>query len=215
MVSERLTGAFRDNQTSETLASTLITELARDRAIDDAREIFETFFEHKGANAGSRVSLAMSSALLDAGYTDEARRVLDRLPTLLSPSEAFDAARVERRAGRQEQAHRYFEKAGDAVWNDMRALHEFAQTKIKLSGKLYRQRRPDPYRRDARLRLLREARDMLQRVLQMDAPPTRHAWAWYDLGRVLKWSGAPNQDVEEAFRKAREHAPDEPRFQRL
>jgi ATP-dependent DNA helicase RecG len=53
---------------------------------------------------------------------------------------------------------------------------------------------------------------MLQRVVQMDAPRTRHAWAWYDLGRVLRWSRAPLPDVRHAFEKAIELDPHEDRF---
>jgi len=53
--------------------------------------------------------------------------MLDRLPTVLSPVEAFDAAILERRAKREKRAHGYFLRAGEAVLNDVRALHEFAQ----------------------------------------------------------------------------------------
>lgn len=53
---------------------------------------------------------------------------------------------------------------------------------------------------------------MLERVLQMDAPPTRRAWAWHDLGRVLGWTRAPRSEVERAFQSAVDLLPGEPRF---
>lgn len=55
---------------------------------------------------------------------------------------------------------------------------------------------------------------MLQRVVQMDAPRARHAWAWFDLGKVLRWSRAPLPDIRHAFEKAVEYDPHENRFSR-
>ena len=155
----------------------------------------------------------MSNAYLNAGSVQEAKAILDRLPILLAPQEAFEAAILERRAGRQDHAHRYFERAGDAVLLDVKALHEFAQTKIRLAQDLPRPRGTRSYLHDARHRLLREAQEMLQRVLQMDAPPTRHAWAWFDLGRVLRWLKAPVSEIRNAFENALKLIPDEKRFQ--
>jgi ATP-dependent DNA helicase RecG len=48
----------------------------------------------------------------------------------------------------------------------------------------------------------------------MDAPPTRHAWAWFDLGRVLRWLKAPTSEVREAFANAVKLVPEEERFRR-
>jgi ATP-dependent DNA helicase RecG len=53
---------------------------------------------------------------------------------------------------------------------------------------------------------------MLRRVVQMDAPRTRRAWAWFDLGRVLKWSRAPRHEIRAAFEQAVEIDPKEERF---
>ncbi len=53
---------------------------------------------------------------------------------------------------------------------------------------------------------------MLERVVQMDAPPRRRAWAYYDLGRVLKWSKAPISEVRRAFTEACRLQPEERRF---
>ncbi|MGE0820486.1 MAG: ATP-binding protein [Candidatus Binatia bacterium] len=209
---ERVRQAYKALPSSTTLASALIEELGREGVLEEAEVMYEQF-KRSNTSPDARVIAAMSTVLLDAGREKQARTILDQLPELLSRNEAIEAAILERRVGRHDRAHQYFEKAGDAIFADARALHEFAQTKINLSGKLARERRRDPYKRDARMRLLREARAMLERVLQMDAPPTRHAWAWFDLGRVLRWLNVPRTDIQHAFAEACKLLPGESRFQ--
>ena len=53
---------------------------------------------------------------------------------------------------------------------------------------------------------------MLERVVQMEAPPVRRAWAWYDLGRVLRWSKAPVFEIRRAFSEACRLQPEESCF---
>lgn len=211
---QRIEIAQGEHPQSETLVTALIEDLGRLGRLDDAKAVLDRFMASPGHLGGARALIAMANALLDARQDKEAAQVLDRLPDLMSAASAFDAAIAERRAGRQERAHRFFDRAGDEVLADVRALHEFAQTKIRLAEKQRPRRgqRPSPYQRDARDRLLREARGMLERVLQMDAPPTRRAWAWHDLGRVLGWTRAPRSEVERAFQSAVDLLPGEPRF---
>ena len=104
-------------------------------------------------------------------------------------------------------AHRLFERAGGTVHADPRALLEFAQTKLVLASEAYRQRR-----RDLNRRFLTEARTLLERVIQLDASPARHAWAWRELARTLRWLRAPLREVEAACRRAIDLLPDERRF---
>lgn len=208
---ERLWRALQEQPTSATLAAALIEELAREGDLDSAKQVLDRFLETPLTMDAARVIIAMSGAYLNNRRIQEAKALLDRLPRILAPQEAFEAAILERRADREDRAHRYFERAGDAVFHDVRALHEFAQTKFRLAQ---RQSRRDRYARDARDRLLREAREMLQRVLQMDAPPTRHAWAWFNLGQVLRSLRAPNSEIRHAFEQAQKLIPDEERFQR-
>lgn len=66
--------------------------------------------------------------------------------------------------------------------------------------------------REVYRRLLVEALGLLERVIRMDASPTRHAWAWRDLARTLSWLRAPESDVLAAFENALRLLPDEPRF---
>ncbi|WP_058557332.1 ATP-binding protein [Thiohalocapsa sp. ML1] len=212
---ERIEAAFTEHPASETLATALIEDLAAQGRLTGAAEVFDRFMASPGSVGGARPIIAFAKALLDDRQDMEAKRILDKLPAMMSAEAASDAAIAERRAGRQELAHRYFDRAGDEVYRDVRALHEFAQTKIWLAEK-QRQARPkkrtSPYQRDARQRLLREAQEMLKRVLQMDAPPTRLAWAWFDLGRVLNWMRAPWREIERAFNHAIDLQPNEVRF---
>ena len=93
------------------------------------------------------------------------------------------------------------------MYADARALHHFAQTKLRLATEAHRRRQ-----RDSNRRFLSEAAALLERVLQLDAPPERHAWAWRDLARARRRLRAPMREVEEAYARARDLLPDERRF---
>ena len=120
------------------------------------------------------------------------------------------AAILARRLRESRIAHQYFQQAGDSIYTDSRALHEFAQTKIRLAQEARGQQRPAW--REVNRRLLVEARGLLERVIQMDASPTRHAWAWRDLARSLNWLRAPASEVQAAYENALRLLPDESRF---
>ena len=90
---------------------------------------------------------------------------------------------------------------------DPRALLEFAQTKIWLAREAHRRGQGDSNRR-----FLTEARALLERVIQLDASPARHAWAWRELAYTLNWLRAPAREVEEAWRRAIDLLPEEGRF---
>jgi ATP-dependent DNA helicase RecG len=203
---------LRDCPSSLVVAGELVSELVRADDMLAARLILDSFIEQNpGANV-TRLILILVSAYLDAGQRSDALMLLDRIPEYAPEQDAIEAAIQEKRAGRLDKAHRYFEKAGDEVLCDVKALHEFAQTKIKLADKA-RERRGD--RRTILMtynRILREARDMLDRVVQMEAPATRRAWSWFDLGRVLNKMKAPRAEIRRAFTEACRLQPDEVRF---
>ena len=148
--------------------------------------------------------------LLDHGRGSDARRLLEELAENTSAQDAIDAAILARRLREPRIAHRYFQRAGDAVWADPRALQEFAQTKMRLAQEARGQQ--SGAWREVNRRLLVEARGLLERVISMDASPTRHAWAWRELARTLNWLRAPASEVESAFENAVRLLPDEPRF---
>ena len=209
-VLRRLKEAVEQNPAS----LSVVLELAREYIARGDIHAAESLCEyHKKAqpigNPAALITL-IAGAYLDQAKASDAIRWLDRLPMLDTVSDAFDAAIQEKRAGRYERAHRFFQAAGDAVMGDVKALHEFAQVKMKLADKQHpRSRQGNPA---IQQRFLREAKEMLQRVVQMEAPRTRHAWAWFDLGRVMKDLRIPAQDIRHAYEQAANLIPDENRF---
>ncbi len=209
---QRLREAYLANPATLGIAIELARELVAKGDIHAAEDIHQQFVScNPVANPTPLITL-IASAWLDAGKQQEAIAWLDRLPLLDAVGDAFEAAIQEKRAGRLEKAHRYFQLAGNSVLQDAKALHEFAQVKIKLADKARPRHRAGSW--IAYNRLIAEANEMLQRVVQMDAPRARHAWAWYDLGRVLRWSKAPLPEIRHAFEKAFECDPNEERFSR-
>ncbi|TAM26621.1 MAG: hypothetical protein EPN60_10190 [Nevskiaceae bacterium] len=206
----RLHEASDRNPGSVGLATELVRELVSRDDIHAAEEVYERLKKiNPVANLASLVTL-IASAYLDKNRPKDAVTWLDRLPLLDAVEEAFEAAIQEKRASRYERAHRYFLVAGEAVNQDAKALHEFAQVKMKLAEKVRPGGRSG--NKAAYTRQLREAEEMLHRVVQMDAPRTRRAWAWFDLGRVLKWSRASKHEIRNAFTQAIEIDPNEERF---
>jgi ATP-dependent DNA helicase RecG len=153
----------------------------------------------------ARVITTVAEALIEAKDESRAKTLLDKLPSLLAGQDAADAAIAERRLGRDKQAHALFARAGDFVLRDTRSLHEFAQTKMALTAGIKHSSRPAE--KELRQRLLSEAAEYLERVLQMDAPAARHAWASFDQAKVLQWLRRPKDGVDAAIAKARALAP--------
>lgn len=206
---QRLRDAHLANPGALGISLELIRESAAKGDLHAAEEVYQQFIRHNTTINPAALITLIAAAWLNAGQQHEAVVWLDRLPKIDAVNDAFEAAIQEKRAGRMEQAHHYFQIAGQAVLQDAKALHEFAQVKMKLADKA---RLRKPGNNQVYSRLLNEAREMLQRVVQLDAPRARRAWAWYDLGRVLRWSRAPTIDVRQAFEKAIELEPYENRF---
>lgn len=209
----RLEESWLSNRSSATLAGALVDEYGSTGQLHKAEDVYKQFKENATSSFVPHVTNRLINAFLEAKRENEANKLLKELPTLLSANDAFDAAILARRLGNQQSAHRYFERAGDAILNDPRALHEFAQTKIDLARKLHKAKYQGGfYQKDSHHRLLREAQELLERVLQMDSDQRRYAWAWRDLARVKEWLKAPHSEVERAFQNAIELLPNETKF---
>lgn len=206
----RVQRAWEANEASAILAIEMIRLHAAQGQLEDAEAVFARFQERGPQIARAYVANTLIEALLAGGRGDDARRLLGSLSEVVSAQDAIDTAILACRLGDQQAAHRYFKQAGHVVLNDSRALLEFAQTKIGLAQQVMRKKKPSW--REVNRRLLVEARELLGRVIQMDASPARHAWAWRELARTLDWLRAPRSEVESAFQKARKLLPDEPRF---
>ena len=85
-----------------------------------------------------------------------------------------------------------------------KAVHEYAQTKYKLS-----QQTSDL---NTQKRLVREEVELLRRAIPLSDNEIRCAWCWYDLARALAWLRSPDTEVLQAYGKAMELLPDESRF---
>lgn len=207
---QRLKDAYHRNPGSPTLAVEWVKELIARDDLQGAEQVISAMLVGSPTSNPATLVNLLAAAYLDKQRTKEAIHWLNQLPQLDTVEETIQAAIQEKRAGRMERAHRYFQVAGEAVMNDPKALHEFAQVKIKLADKA--RPRGTSGNLNTYNRQLDQASEMLHRVVQMDAPRTRHAWAWYDLGRVIKWRKHPREEVRQAFLKAVELDPTENRF---
>lgn len=208
----RITKAWEADASSAALAAEVIRMYAERGNVVEAQNAWERFREHGSEFGRAHVANTLVDALLEAGEESLARSILDEIAEVPSSADAIDTAILAKRLGEQRTAHRYFERAGDAVLSDVRATHEFAQTKMRLATDAFRQRGPSW--QEVNKRLLSEARDQLERVTLMEAPPTRHAWAWRDLAFVRQALRAPRSDVIAAYKRAAELLPHEDRFTR-
>lgn len=206
----RVREAWRANESSAALAAELIKQSAERDDLDSAAQVFEQFQSVAPDIAIANVSNAWVEVLLDHNRTKDASQILKGRTHSTSARDAVDAAILARRLRDSTLAHSYFEQAGDALRDDPRALHEFAQTKMRLAQDARKTRRR--FWQATNQRLLIETRQLLERVLQMDASPTRHAWTWRDLARVRDWLRLPANEVEAAWRSAIGLLPTEARF---
>ncbi|OQX29992.1 MAG: hypothetical protein B0D92_00790 [Spirochaeta sp. LUC14_002_19_P3] len=207
---KRIENAWKAMPSSPSLTSEYMRILGEQERITDAEAALAAFKEEAPESFHPFVTNVYIELLLDAGRRNEAIKLLNQQPQYLSSTDALEVAILARRLGSQQKAHRYFERAGDAVLHDTRALHEFAQTKIMLAREIWKGQRRG---RESNRRLLNEAKELLERVIQMDADKARHAWAWRDLGLVKKWLRHPMSEVSSAYQHAIELLPDVKRFQ--
>ena len=139
----RIESAWVTNPASAVLASEMIRAYAKSGEIEHAEEVLETFEAQGPESAVSHVANTLIDVLLEAGEENKARRLLRQNRPALFGQDAIDAAILARRVRDSRAAHRYFERAGDAVYADPRALLEFAQTKLRLASEAHRQRQGD------------------------------------------------------------------------
>ncbi len=209
---QRIETIWQQHPGSPSLTAELIRLTGAKGKSGTAETIFAKFRDSTAAAFIPPITNVLIDVLLDAGRKEAAGDLLEKLPQYLTSSDALEAAILARRMDRQETAHRYFDRAGDALLHDSRALHEFAQTKIKLAQNLIRQKQSNTLNHESNRRLLMEAKELLERVVQMEADKARYAWAWRDLGRIKTWLKFPEQEIKNAYNHAITSLPDELRF---
>jgi len=202
---ELLGHARRRVPNSGALAAQLITYLAETSDLPSARKVLGDLEQTDGAYERHLAYVALARAYLDADDRDAAATILANIPQATSTSQILDQALLFKRSRRYQDAHRSFAAIADAIRNDPKALHEWAQTKLELA-------RP-PATDDVQLLLRREAVTLLERVLQLAADQrTRTAWAWFDLARARAGLREPEARIQDALDHAIALDPDEPRF---
>ena len=206
---DALESAWRGDPASHVLAEELIRQLVAGGDLDRAEPMIETALSMDPGSRRPEVIVPWLEALVADGQGDRVQRFLVRATGRLSPHEAIGAAIVARRLRESEMAARLFDVAGSAILQDPRALLECAQNKLWQAGQAHREGVTDRNRS-----LLGDARILLERLLRMDAPSRRHAWAWRELARARHWLGEPTSVVDEAYANATRLAPDETRFLR-
>jgi len=206
----RIKEAWNSVQDSPSLTAELIRILGEKGNYSEIEETYSIFKKQSNESFIPFVTNTMIDVFLNANKGDIARKYLRQLPEYLKGSDSLETAILARRMGEEQSAHRYFERAGDVLFHDPKALHEFAQTKMKISTRLYRSRK-DP---QTEKRLLIEAKELLEKVIQMEADKTRHAWAWRDLASVKNWLKLPYSEVTAAYENAINLLPSENTFKK-
>lgn len=148
--------------------------------------------------------LAMARAYLDTQNASKASQILQESPSPTTGDELIELAILYKRAGMFKEAHKVFASNFDILREDQKAVHEYAQTKMKLAS-----RERDRY---VRKRLNQEAAELLRRAIQLSDDNVRTAWCWYDLARTLYWLRSPESEILDAYSRAMELLPDEPIF---
>ena len=204
---DTLEAAWRVNPGSSRLAEELVRQCVTLGDLDRAEPLIESVLAEDPGWERAYVVVPWLEALVADGQRERAHRLLREWATKLSPREAIGAAILARRLRDADTAALLFDVAGTLILDDPRALLESAQNKLWLAGHAHRDRLAARNQE-----LLRDARILLERLLRMDAPRRRHAWAWRELGRARRWLGEPDSSVDDTYANAVELAPDEASF---
>lgn len=208
---ERLESAHQKLPGSGSLTAKLIEAYCAHEKFSKARAVYESFRTQTPRTSEAKVVATLSRCYLSAGLEREAREVLEHLKLVSSAHDAIELAILERRARREDKAHRLFQRAegSDALLSDPKALHEFAQCKLNLARKAHKTGQHRQHGRQVNKRLLGEARELIDRVLQLEAHAIRHARAWTDLAQILHYLREPKDQIFAALDRAVEMAPDD------
>jgi ATP-dependent DNA helicase RecG len=200
---QNLDAAVQRVPNSGVLAAQLIEYHSALGELSKARTLFQDIENNPSLKDGYQAYVSWAKVLLDQNLNDEAREILRRVPTPIGGDDIIELALLHKRANRYQQAHRLFENNFDLIKDNPKAVHEYAQTKMRIAG---------DSEGETRKRLNREAGELLRRAIQLSDDPTRTAWCWSNLAQVLTWLKAPDSEVENAYKKAIQLLPDEPHF---
>jgi len=204
---QNLDSARRRAPHSSALVAQMIDYLADLGELSRAEAILNETQSEIGLGEKHLPYLSLVRALLDRNETAKASQLLQQLPPPSQADDILELALLNKRSNRLQEAHKLFAANFDLLKNNAKAVHEFAQTKIKIASDMR-----DNRNRDVRRRLNREAAELLHRAIQLSDDATRTAWCWFDLARVLSWLREPESEILNAYTKATELLPYEQRF---
>lgn len=150
--------------------------------------------------------LAMAKFYLNQNNSRKAAELLSRIPSPTRVDDLIELAVLYKRSGKLEDAHSVFSTNYDLIKDNPKAVHEFAQTKLRLAASLTKKDIA------TKQRLNKDAVELLRRAIQLSDNHIRNAWCYFDLAKALNWLQAPDTEVMQAYGKAIELLPDEQRF---
>lgn len=171
--------------------------------LNKARELFKQIEGNLEINDGHLAYISWAKVLLDQDLLDEAREVLKHAPSPIESDATVELALLHKRSNRYQQAHRLFANNFDVIKDNPKAVHEYAQTKMRIAQES---------QGETRARLNREAGELLRRAIQLSDDSARSAWCWSHLAQVLTRLNAPPAEIEKAYQRAIQLLPNEPRF---
>ena len=172
-----------------------------------AEELFRKLAEDPNLADRHLPYLAIAKAYLNEHNPKKASEVLTKVPPSPYIDDLIELAVLYKRMRRFQDAHKIFADNYERIKDDPKAIHEYAQTKIKLASRI-----PGVKSKVTKIYLNREAVELLRRVIQLSNDRVRSAWCWFDLAKTLDWLRSPEIEVLQAYRKAVEILPDEPVF---
>ncbi|MGA7220863.1 MAG: RNA-binding domain-containing protein [Candidatus Sulfotelmatobacter sp.] len=182
-----------------------------------ANETLALFEKQERTTEAAQPFLAMARILLDRSRPREAAEILNRMPLARrNESELIEAGILRKKLGDFEGAHHALTEAFALNPDNVKTVHELAQTKSRLARNLAQQKRRgryDPQTESLRKKLHSDCEGLLRRALQLADDPIRRAWCWHDLAWTLDGLRQPENEIEQAFLTARTHAPHEQRIQ--
>lgn len=151
--------------------------------------------------------LAMAKYYLNQRERRKAAELLAHVPSPTRVDDLVELAILYKRSGQLEDAHSVFSTNYDQIKDDPKAVHEYAQVKLKLADQLASKETT------TKRRLTQDAVGLLRRAIQLSDDNIRNAWCYYDLARALGKLRRPDTEVSQAYAMAIELLPHEPRFQ--
>lgn len=208
---QNLEGALNSLPNSGALASQLFQYLIDLKYLAKLQKWSEQIKEGTVHFDTYRPLLILGNYWLDQKNVDEATSILSHMSNPRQAEEAIELALSYKRAGRLRQAHQVFSNAFNLFHTQPKAVHEYAQTKLKLAAQLDSQySRRDP---ETAQRLTQEAIELLRGIIPLTIDRTRLAWCYYDLARAMARLKEPVSQIESAYRHAIDLLPSEKQFQ--